>query len=312
MQVILKGSLRHFPPAGLLRFIAAAGQGGTLDLVSADGTKVRLFVRDGCIVCGQGAAATDVLGCVAEALEYVGGAFALVDEVVLPDDAKVESLTIAAVVDAAEKRLALAKSFGDETIFRVIEDPDSQPQISMTPDEFKILMRIGPGKRFVDLMEGRSRDELTNVLRAMEERGLIRHEERVPAAEAPTQIFTPPPEAAKKRAAALTGDGGAAYALLDDAYLVGRDDTNDIPIADSSISVHHARFTRDGESYSLEDLGSRNGTFVNGEGVTAPRILADNDVIRFGRVLFTFNLANEIRPGETTERKMTTRRGTRQ
>jgi len=331
VQVILKGSLRHFPPTGLLRFLAAAGQGGTLDLVSGEGPRVRLFLRDGLIVCGQTDAASDVVGCVAEALGFDSGAFALVDEVVLPEGASVDSLEIAAVVDAAEQRLALANSFPDSTIFHVVEDPSAQPEISMTADEFKVVLRIGMGKAFGELLDGRSREELTTLLRAMEARGLIRHEDapvrsvgdatvlsgppRVtltppPATspgEAPTQIFEPPP-AVKRRVGALTGDGGAAWALLDDFYTVGRDTTtNDIGVPDSSISVSHARFKRDGESYSVEDLGSRNGTFVNGEAVTAPRLLADNDVIRFGRVIFTFNLANEIRPGETTERKMTRR-----
>jgi len=333
MQVILKGSLRHFPPAALLRFLAAAGQGGTLDLVSGDGPRVRLFVRDGCVVCGQGAAAADVAGCVGEALGFSDGAFALVDEVVLPNDASIESVAIDAVLEIAAERASRAKTFPDSTVFRVVENPSEQ--ISMNPEEFKVVLRVGMGKSFGELAEGRSREELAALLRAMEERGLVTHQDAPPkpvppiadsvgdattlsgrpyVAKAPppppppepaTQIYEPPP-AVKMRAASLTGDGGAAYALLDDAYTVGRDQTNDIAISDSSISTHHARFARDGESYAVEDLGSRNGTFVNGETVTgAKRSLADNDVIRFGRVIFTFNLANEIRPADTTERKMT-------
>jgi len=355
MQVILKGSLRHFPPAALLRFLAASGQGGTLDLVSVDGPRVRLFVRDGCVVCGQAAEPADAAGCVCEALGFSDGAFALVDEVVLPDGASVESLTIDAVLEAAVERAARAKTFPDSTIFRVIENPSDQ--ISMTSDEFKVVLRVGgTGKSFGELAQGRSGEELAALLRAMEERGLIRHEDAPAAApvppiaepvgdattlsgmpfvrkttqapppppppppvapppppvtppppgEAPTQIYEPP--AVKARAASLTGDGGEAFALFDDGYTVGRDGTSDITISDSSISTRHARFVRDGESYAVEDLGSRNGTFVNGEAVTGSRrTLTDNDVIRFGRVIFTFNLANEIRPGETTERKMTRR-----
>lgn len=332
MQVILKGSLRHFPPAALLRFLSGCGQGGTLDLVSAEGEKVRLFVRDGSVICAQGAGgAGDLVGCVAAAVGFEDGAFALVDEVVLPEGASAEAaVAVDAVIAAAEQRIAEAKSFPDAARFHVVENVDGQPQISMTADEFKLILRIGgAGNSFGELVEGRSREELTATLRSMEERGLIAREEEkterlTPAAapppeppppppEAPTQIFDVPPATAEtaappvRRAATLTGDGDESYVLLDDIYTVGRDLTSDIPVSDSSISTHHARFVRDGESYSLEDLGSRNGTFVNGEQVTASRSLADNDVVRFGRVIFTFNLANEIRPGETTERRMARR-----
>ena len=50
----------------------------------------------------------------------------------------------------------------------------------------------------------------------------------------------------------------------------------------------------------LEDLNSRNGTFVNGERVTGTTLLNDNDVVRFGRVILTFNAATEEVPGSAT------------
>src|ERR671934_2494711 len=53
MQVILQGSLRHFPPAELLRFLGGGKQAGTLDLQSADGARTRLFFRDGALLWGE-------------------------------------------------------------------------------------------------------------------------------------------------------------------------------------------------------------------------------------------------------------------
>ena len=50
----------------------------------------------------------------------------------------------------------------------------------------------------------------------------------------------------------------------------------------------------------LEDLQSRNGTFVNGEKVTDKRLLADGDLIRIGKVIMTFNIAREAKSGEVT------------
>ena len=43
----------------------------------------------------------------------------------------------------------------------------------------------------------------------------------------------------------------------------------------------------------IEDLQSRNGTFVNGEKVDKPRLLADGDVVRLGKVIMSFNIAQE-------------------
>jgi pSer/pThr/pTyr-binding forkhead associated (FHA) protein len=51
----------------------------------------------------------------------------------------------------------------------------------------------------------------------------------------------------------------------------------------------------------LEDLKSRNGTFVNGEQLTGQRLLVDGDLIRVGKIIMTFNLAREEKSSETTQ-----------
>ena len=73
-----------------------------------------------------------------------------------------------------------------------------------------------------------------------------------------------------------------------------------IVISDGSVSSRHARIVRTPEGFVIEDLQSRNGTFVNGERIVERRALADNDVVRFGRVILTFNVASEMRVGDTT------------
>jgi pSer/pThr/pTyr-binding forkhead associated (FHA) protein len=87
---------------------------------------------------------------------------------------------------------------------------------------------------------------------------------------------------------------------MSDEVIVGRDAGNGVSIQDGSVSTRHARITRTPEGFVLEDLKSRNGTFVNGEPVKEKRLLVDNDLIRFGRVVLTFNTAREIAPGERT------------
>jgi sigma-B regulation protein RsbU (phosphoserine phosphatase) len=71
-----------------------------------------------------------------------------------------------------------------------------------------------------------------------------------------------------------------------DSVVIGRSSTSDLPIADRFLSRHHARLFRDGERYVVEDLGSRNGTLVNGQAIDGPTPIRAGDVIRIsGSVL---------------------------
>ena len=75
---------------------------------------------------------------------------------------------------------------------------------------------------------------------------------------------------------------GAAFDLTKEVTLLGRDVTNDIPLGDPEVSRQHARLTRTPGGYVLEDLGSTNGSFVNGERLVAPRVLASGDLLGMG------------------------------
>jgi hypothetical protein len=80
---------------------------------------------------------------------------------------------------------------------------------------------------------------------------------------------------------------GAAYDLSDGAVL-GRSDRADIRMEDSFASGSHARLVPHGEAIVLEDLGSTNGTFLNGEPLDGPQPLHPGDSIRIGDSEFTF------------------------
>ncbi len=67
--------------------------------------------------------------------------------------------------------------------------------------------------------------------------------------------------------------------------LVGRELSNDIVISDADVSRKHARLVQQGDSYLLEDVGSTNGTFVNGQRLTAPQLLRPDDRIRLGETV---------------------------
>jgi len=75
---------------------------------------------------------------------------------------------------------------------------------------------------------------------------------------------------------------GTAYALESAEIFLGRDAQNDIVIAEADISRRHARLRRADGGYVIEDLGSTNGTFVNGQRLTAPHRLRSGEEIRLG------------------------------
>ena len=68
---------------------------------------------------------------------------------------------------------------------------------------------------------------------------------------------------------------------------VGRGGQNEVPLeADEFASAQHARFESRRDGLWVEDIGSTNGTFVNGARVTTPRRLAKGDVVRVGQTDF--------------------------
>ncbi len=74
---------------------------------------------------------------------------------------------------------------------------------------------------------------------------------------------------------------GTTYELVDDLVTIGRGPDNTIVINNPSVSARHAQLQLAGETYRLKDLGSTNGTRVNGKPVTET-LLSFDDRIRFG------------------------------
>lgn len=60
-------------------------------------------------------------------------------------------------------------------------------------------------------------------------------------------------------------DEGQSIPLEEDSVILGRDPTADVVISDPEVSRQHARFTRSDEGYEIQDLGSTNGTFIDGK-----------------------------------------------
>ncbi len=83
----------------------------------------------------------------------------------------------------------------------------------------------------------------------------------------------------------LSDDNKIVHDLTEEKISVGR--LPDNLIENASVSSHHAEFVLQGDTYHLHDLGSTNGTFLNGEQVT-DAIIKNGDELRFGQIECVF------------------------
>lgn len=87
---------------------------------------------------------------------------------------------------------------------------------------------------------------------------------------------------------------GSIHLLNKAEMYLGRDLANDIPIPDVEISRRHARVFQQGELVFIEDLGSTNGTFVNGTRISSPKQLHHGDQITLAEsTVFAFSVAGQ-------------------
>lgn len=83
---------------------------------------------------------------------------------------------------------------------------------------------------------------------------------------------------------------GYSFLLHQDTTTLGRTIGNDVIIPDGTVSRHHAQLTFRNGQWSIQDLGSSNGTWVNGSRVKRPKPLMNGDEVRLGDDVMTFEL----------------------
>ena len=76
-----------------------------------------------------------------------------------------------------------------------------------------------------------------------------------------------------------------AFEVSKDVTTLGRDISNDIVLNDRETSRHHLRLMRSGDTLTIEDLGSTNGTFVNGKRISGVTPLQNGDMIGLGETV---------------------------
>jgi FHA domain len=101
----------------------------------------------------------------------------------------------------------------------------------------------------------------------------------------------------------LEGAEAGTQLPVDAEVVLGRADEADLTLADAGVSRTHARVIAGAGGASIEDLGSSNGTFVNGERITGSRELQDGDEIQLGGAILRVSAGTAetqmIDPGAT-------------
>lgn len=86
---------------------------------------------------------------------------------------------------------------------------------------------------------------------------------------------------------------GETFELADGAATLGRSEDNDIVIPDDRVSRMHCRLNVETHSVLIEDLGSSNGTYVNGKAVESARLF-DGDEVRLGGHVLEMQLSRQV------------------
>ena len=311
LRVILEGTLRHFTASELLSLFAQRRHTGTLDVKQGE-ARARLAFRDGRVAWAEATGADSLPDIVALLVGWREGDFWFLDDAAVPDGATPLAADVLPLVEAAEARAAEEQRLiglypNEQIVFRVNSKP--QGDVSLRPEEFPVLFAIGGGKSLAQLRAELNRPavELYAIVARLHGAKLIEavggggesgDTRKIPA------LTVAPRPAAPAPIGTLTADDGTMHPLLEDVTTIGRTPANAIALADGSVSSNHARVIRTADGFVLEDVGSRNGTYVNSEKVAGRRALADGDIVRFGKMLLTFNVAVETKRQDTTQPEM--------
>ena len=257
-----------------------------------------------------------------DAFLWNGGTFSFVRDATLPPYAVTIAIDLPNLIMEGARRIeeweqCLRLLPDKSVVFRVVTTPRDE-KITLTADEWKLLFQINGQRTLEELCE--SADEPLPVYRVVyglyanklieevrgtrpadEEDATVRQGEPRFGAEA----TIPDEEAHDDTSLLLSSDGRMSYSdvvsptlaqlrvesgelagriipLVEPEYLIGRHRDNGIQIPDIGVSGFHARIYRGPDGFTLEDLKSRNGTWINGTRIYHAT-LAHGDRVHLGQ-----------------------------
>ena len=83
---------------------------------------------------------------------------------------------------------------------------------------------------------------------------------------------------------------GMSFPLLGNQVIIGREESIDITLQDPEASRRHARISWQAGQFVIEDMGSTNGTFINGVQITTPQMLNPGDSVGIGQTALVFQV----------------------
>jgi hypothetical protein len=333
MKASLFGSLHRFSVIELVSFIAQTRKTGVLSIDSGGGFQISFEAGriTGGSYDTPGIDST-ISELAIRAMIQEGGTFAFLDSP--PDQKRVVDLDPLPLIEQARKRIEESGAYDPEAILLLGRDLDSPERFSADQVRFlmetdgtatagEIVKRCGFSEdkagRIIGSLVRRgwlvSRgDSVTRAAATEGARGTAEaetsHAPAAPAGEISTPGGSLPTTAisfreireqseekqpvARMACFTLDDTNSTTFPLFDDVLTIGRSAKNMIHLDDKSVSSSHARITLTEEGHLLEDLGSSNGTYVNGQRVEKA-VLADKDRIRFGSVFMVYMIPTEVR-----------------
>ena len=253
-----------------------------------------------------------------DAFVWTSGSFVFSDQLELPEHAVTIAVDLPNLIMEGARRIEewthVHQLLPDSsTVFHVVAAPRDD-KITLTSDEWKILFLINGQRTLDDLVRDADGDAL-HVYRVIY--GLAANQLIEPVSAAPSHpadrtedtlrqtapIFhnelTLPEQSLGEETSFLSPDTKPPAArlvmpngiveLTDSEYLVGRQRDNTIHIDALGVSGYHARIYRSGDSYVIEDMKSRNGTWINDLRV-ARATLKNGDAVRLGATEMRFEM----------------------
>lgn len=255
-----------------------------------------------------------------DAFVWNGGTFAFFDAIDLPAQAVTISIDLANLIMEGARRIreweeCLRLLPDSSIVFRVASDPEAE-KITLTLDEWRILFLVNGQRTLEDICSESNTDafrvyrvvygllanKLIQPINAEEDDATMRQgitadvigtgdstvrempdDTSLLVSEDATLTYK---DIVRKTVAQLlimgSGDAaGTVVPLIENEYRIGRHRDNQIHLSDLGVSAHHARIFRGPDGYVVEDLKSRNGTWVNGTRIFHS-ILNNGDEIRVG------------------------------